>query len=63
MAYERPCRIKPSPPVLPEIMARINCLKGQYYENIDNEINTVRKYFTPFLISNAHFIKYKIEIV
>lgn len=48
MASERPtrsCRVKPSPPVLPEIMARINDLKGKYYENIGNEFNTVSKYF------------------
>jgi hypothetical protein len=48
MASERPtrsCRIKPSPPILPEIMARINDLKGKYYENISNEFNSVAKYF------------------
>jgi hypothetical protein len=41
----RSCRIKPSPPILPEIMARINDLKGKYYENIRNEFNEVTKYF------------------
>lgn len=41
----RTCRIKPIAPILPEIMARINDLNGKYYENIQNEFNTVVKYF------------------
>jgi hypothetical protein len=41
----RSCRVKPDPPVLPEIVARINDLKGKYYENIRNEFNQVAKYF------------------
>lgn len=41
----RSCRIKPEPPVLPEIVARINDLNGKYYENIRNEFNAISKYF------------------
>ena len=41
----RSSRIKPSPPILPEIMARINALNGKYYENITNEFNAIAKYF------------------
>jgi hypothetical protein len=48
MASSRPtrsCRIKVEPPVLPEIISRINDLNGKYYENIGNEFNAVSKYF------------------
>jgi hypothetical protein len=41
----RSTRIKPAPPILPEIIARINDLNGKYYENILNEFNTIAKYF------------------
>lgn len=41
----RSCRVKAEPPVLPEIMARINDLSGKYYESIRNEFNAVAKYF------------------
>jgi hypothetical protein len=41
----RSTRIKPAPPVLPEIIARINDLNGKYYENIRNEFDTITKYF------------------
>jgi hypothetical protein len=41
----RSCRIKPTAPVLPEVVSRINDLKGKYYENIRNEVNEVSKYF------------------
>lgn len=41
----RSARVKPTPPILPEIMARINTLNGKYYENITNEFNTIAKYF------------------
>lgn len=48
MASSRPirsCRIKPEPPILPEIVSRINDLTCKYYENIRNEFNIVSKYF------------------
>ncbi len=48
MASSRPtrsCRLKIEPPILPEIISRINDLNGKYYENICNEFNTVSKYF------------------
>ena len=41
----RSCRIKPTTPVLPEVVSRINDLKGKYYESIRNEVNEVTKYF------------------
>jgi hypothetical protein len=41
----RTCRIKPDAPILPEIMSRINDLKGKYYENIRDEFNMVVKYY------------------
>jgi hypothetical protein len=41
----RSCRTKPAPPVLPEIIARINDLNSKYYENIRTEFNEVTKYF------------------
>jgi hypothetical protein len=41
----RSCRVKPDPPILPEIMARINDLTGKYYESIRDEFNAVAKYF------------------
>lgn len=48
MSSERPIRstrVKPAPPVLPEIMARINTLNGKYYEQIRTEFNKVSMYF------------------
>ena len=48
MSSERPIRstrIKPAPPILPEIMARINTLNGKYYEQIRTEFNKVAMYF------------------
>ena len=48
MSSERPVRstrVKPSPPILPEIMARINTLDGKYYEQIRTEFNKVSMYF------------------
>jgi hypothetical protein len=41
----RSSRIKAAPPVLPEIIARINDLQGKYYENILAEFNAISKYF------------------
>ena len=41
----RSTRVKPLPPILPEIIARINALNGKYYENITSEFNTISKYF------------------
>lgn len=41
----RSCRVKAEPPVLPQIMARINDLNGKYYEEIRNEFNAITKYF------------------
>lgn len=41
----RSCRVKAEPPVLPQIMARINDLSGKYYEEIRNEFNAITKYF------------------
>ena len=41
----RSTRIKADPPVLPQIIARINDLNGKYYENILNEFNAISKYF------------------
>lgn len=51
----RSCRTKQLPPVLPEIMSRINLLKDKYYENIRNEFNTVLKYFKNDLTLIAEF--------
>jgi hypothetical protein len=48
MSYSRSlrsCRIKPLPPILPEIISRINDLDTKYYENIRNKFNKVVKYF------------------
>lgn len=48
MASSRPtrsCRVKADPPVLPQIISKINDLTSKYYENIKNEFNTVTKYF------------------
>lgn len=48
MSSERPIRstrVKPAPPILPEIMARINTLDGKYYEQIRTEFNKVSMYF------------------
>ena len=48
MSSERPIRstrVKPAPPILPEIMARINTLDGKYYEQIRTEFNKVAMYF------------------
>jgi hypothetical protein len=41
----RSCRIKLEHPVLPEIISRINDLKGKYYENIRSEFERVSMYF------------------
>ena len=41
----RSTRVKPTPPILPKIIARINTLNGKYYESITNEFNTITKYF------------------
>jgi hypothetical protein len=41
----RSCRIKPVAPILPEIMSRINDLKGKYYENIRDEFRIIVKYY------------------
>ena len=45
MATRRSPRSAPAPPVLPEIMARINSLSGKYYESIGKEFEAVAKYF------------------
>ncbi len=48
MSSERPirlCRIKPAPPFLPEIMARINAYNEKSYQNISYEFNSVAKYY------------------
>ena len=45
MSSTRSCRIKPVAPILPEIMSRINDLKGKYYENIRDEFRIIVKYY------------------
>lgn len=51
----RSCRVTPTAPILPEIMARINDLNGKYYENIRNEFNSVVKYYKEDSDSIASF--------
>jgi hypothetical protein len=51
----RNCRIKTEHPILPEIISRINNLKGKYYENIRKEFNDVSKYFKDDTELIAHF--------
>lgn len=51
----RSCRIKPEHPVLPEIISRINDLKGKYYENIRSEFEKVAMYFKDDSDLIAHF--------
>ena len=41
----RSVRVKAAPPILPQIISRINDLEGRYYENIRNEFDAVVKYF------------------
>jgi hypothetical protein len=51
----RSCRVKAEHPVLPEIISRINDLKGKYYENIRKEFEAVSKYFKDDTDLIAHF--------
>jgi hypothetical protein len=67
MSSERPIRstrVKPAPPILPEIMARINTLDGKYYEQIRTEFNKVAMYFkddTDY-IANFWLTHYKYDL-
>lgn len=68
MASSRPtrsCRTKPEPPVLPEIVARINDLNSKYYENIRNEFNAVSKYFKDdeAMIANFWLTNYEYNLL
>lgn len=58
----RSIRVKSAPPILPQIISRINDLEGKYYESIRNEFNNVTKYFkddkdmiTMFWLSNMTY--------
>ena len=67
MSSERPIRstrVKPAPPVLPEIIARINTLNGKYYEQIRTEFNKVSMYFKddPDYISNFWLTHYTYDL-
>lgn len=68
MASSRPtrsCRIKPEPPILPEIISRINDLNGKYYENIRNEFNAISKYFNEDeeMIANFWLTNYEYNLL
>jgi hypothetical protein len=60
----RPLRSKPLPPILPEIMARINTLPDKSYENIRKDFEAVVKYFKddPDLITSFWLTHYEYDL-
>lgn len=64
MATRRSPRSAHLPPVLPEIIARINALTGKYYESIAKEFEAIAKYFKddPELITAFWLTHYEYDL-